>query len=302
MWIKDFTSEQDNPLRFSPFVEITHLCYSDILPAWEYPWHAHMEEYEVTFVMRGEGVLVVNEKEIPVSQGDIYALPPRTYHKNSAKDEDGMDYFVIRFAEQPADGSIQSAFARIGPAVTQAGSYFPYFQESCSLLLNLHMTNGGHADERLQTICLGMIQIVQMLFENKALVIRTKSDYSMNDMLVYITEHCEEKITLQSLSERFSISASHLSRMFNQAFHCSPINYLINARMARATEYLGRTDKSIAEIAELVGYDNHFYFTNLFIKRIGCSPTEYREKLTGGGVPRNSGDIRWTREKSEKKR
>ena len=132
-----------------------------------------------------------------------------------------------------------------------------------------------------------------MLMENKALSIRTKSDFSMNDMLVYITEHCEEKITLQSLSERFSISASHLSRMFNQAFHCSPINYLINARMARATEYLGRTNKSIAEIAELVGYENHFYFTNLFIKRIGCSPTEYRERLSSKDLPKGDEDLRW---------
>ncbi len=293
MWIKDFTSEKDNPLRFQPFLTITHLCYSDILPAWEYPWHAHLNEFEVTFVMRGEGMLVVNEKETPVKEGDVYVIPPGTYHRNIAHRKDGMDYFVIRFSKDPLDGEMQKFFSGLGAVVTKSGSYFSYFQSACKLLLNLHVSNGGFADAKVQTICLGMIQVVCLLMDNRTLTIRTKADYSMNDMLVYITEHCEEKITLQSLSEKFSISPSHLSRMFTRAFHCSPINYLINARMARATEYLGRTNKSVAEIAELVGYENHFYFSNLFTKRIGCSPTEYRERLSSKDLPKNSEDLQW---------
>ena len=159
MWIKDFTSEKDNPLRHAPFVVITHLCYSDILPAWEYPWHAHMSEFEVTVVIRGEGLLVVNEKETPVSAGDIYVIPPGTYHRNTAQVETGMEYFVIRFASEPAGGEFQQFFSRLGPVVTWAGSYFSYFESACRLLLNLHVSNGGYADEKVQTICLGLIQI-----------------------------------------------------------------------------------------------------------------------------------------------
>ena len=293
MWIKDFTSARDNPLKEPPFLEITHLCYSDILPAWEYPWHAHQNEYEVTFVMKGKGRLVVNEEETPVQEDDVYVMPPNTYHKNVAIDSIGMEYLVIRFAANEDNTELHRYFAGLGPAVTRSGSYFEYFTSTCRMLLNLHVSNGGFADEDLQIICLGTIRLVRMLLENKSLTIRTKSDFSMNDMLVYITEHCEERITLQSLSKKFSISSSHLSRIFTQAFHCSPIDYLINARMARATEYLGRTDKPVAEIAQLVGYDNRFYFTNLFTKRIGCSPTEYRERLASKDLPKNPGEITW---------
>ncbi len=293
MWIKDFNSERDNPLKDPPFVEITHLCYSDILPAWEYPWHAHPYEYEITFIMKGKGRLVINEEETPVQEGDIYAIPPNVYHKNIAVDDAGMEYLVIRFKQNDDNTELHRFFSELGPAIARSGSYYEYFRSSCQMLLNLHVSNGGTADETLQTICLGMISLVRMLLENRALTIRTKSDFSMNDMLVYITEHCEEKITLQSLSKKFSISSSHLSRIFTQAFHCSPIDYLINARMARATEYLGRTEKSVAEIAQLVGYDNRFYFTNLFTKRIGCSPTEYRERLASKDLPKNTEEITW---------
>ncbi|MCD8010197.1 MAG: AraC family transcriptional regulator [Lachnospiraceae bacterium] len=295
MWIKDFVTEQDNPLRTPPFVIITHLCYNDALPSWEYPLHSHENEFEVGFIMKGDGLFTVNEKDTVVHMGDICIIPPCTYHFFSGK---SMEYFTMRFDADPATGTLQSFFRETGPAITPGGDYFSYITDTCHLLLGLHMTNGGFADERVQTICLSMLQIVQMLLENRTLAIHTRSDSSMNDVLHYITDHCEDKISLQSLGEKFSISPSHLSRLFSRAFHCSPINYLINARMARATEYLGKTDKSVSEIAELVGYDNPFYFASLFTKRIGCSPTEYRQRLDSRDLPRNSPDIVYHKRKS----
>ena len=180
--------------------------------------------------------------------------------------------------------------------MTPSGSYFTYFQAAASQLLSIQVAKER---ELVQTITLPMLQLVQRLFANKALTIQTKGSYSAADIMRYITEHCADAITLQSLGERFSISPSHLSRMFSNAFHCSPINYLINARMARATEYLGKTDKPVSEIASLVGYDNQFYFVSLFTKRIGCSPTEYRERLGSRDLPKTSSDI-FPREAAER--
>ena len=95
--------------------------------------------------------------------------------------------------------------------------------------------------------------------------------------LKYIEQNNSQKITLESLAKRFNVSPSHLSRIFTNAYHMSPINYLIYSRITYATEYLLKTNYSVAEIAELVGYDNPTHFTNLFVKRIGCTPTEFRE-------------------------
>ena len=65
---------------------------------------------------------------------------------------------------------------------------------------------------------------------------------------------------------------------FKKAYDMSPIDYLIYCRITYATEYLLKSERSVAEIAQLVGYDNPTHFTNMFVKRIGCTPTEYREK------------------------
>ena len=98
------------------------------------------------------------------------------------------------------------------------------------------------------------------------------------DILEYLDTHQADHITLDSLAKRFNVSASHLNRTFNRAFHTSPINYLIDARVTFATEYLLKSNYSVAKIAELCGYDNPAHFTNMFTKRIGCTPAEYRER------------------------
>lgn len=289
MWIKDFFEREDNPLRFPPFVAVTHLCYSDTISVWEYPWHAHRNEFEVTFIMKGSGALLVDEKETAIRKGDICLVAPGTYHRYSVAEGGDMEYFALRFAREPEDGALQAYFFGLEPAaVTPSGGYFAYFQAAASQLLTIQV---AQERELVQTITLPVLQLVQRLFANKALTIRTRGSYSAADIMRYITEHCAEKITLQSLGGRFSISPSHLSRMFSSAFHTSPINYLINARMARATEYLGKTDKPVSEIASLVGYDNQFYFVSLFTKRIGCSPTEYRDRLSSRDLPKTSSDI-----------
>ncbi len=298
MWLKDFTSEQDNPYRGSPFVLLTHLCYSDTLPDWEYPMHSHENEFELSFVIQGEGRLHVNNEEVKLSPGSVSLTEPGIRHCFSSGPEEKMEYYALRFDAEPADGELQSFFREMGTAVTSAGSFHEYMAATFRLLLDLGMASGGRADTRMQAVCLSLLQIVRLLFENRALTIRTKNDYSMSDVMIYITDHCEEKITLKSLSERFAISSSHLSRLFMEAFHTSPINYLINARMAKATEYLGKTNKPVAEIAKLVGYDNPYYFDKLFVRRMGCTPGEYRESLGSRSLPKESEEIVYQRRDS----
>ena len=287
MWIKDFFEPEDNPYRFNPFVTVTHLCYSDTISAWEYPWHPHKEEYEITFILKGEGQLSVEDSAVGLSVGDICVTAPGVFHRYTIPEGGNMEYFAMRFHQDPKDGPIQSALAKLAPAaVASSGKYLDFFRSSIDLLLD---TNVEKDRELTQAVCLPLLQLAQRIFSSRARTIAPKT-CSAADIMRYITENCHEKITLQSLGKRFSISPSHLSRMFSQTYHCSPINYLINARIARATEYLGKTNKPVSEISELVGYENSFYFINLFTKRTGCSPTEYREHLDSRNLPKQSGD------------
>ena len=52
----------------------------------------------------------------------------------------------------------------------------------------------------------------------------------------------------------------------------------IRDRLDRAKEYLGKTSKSISEVASIVGYEDEKYFSKVFKKTIGISPVEYRKQ------------------------
>lgn len=283
MWIYDYKSEKDNPYRQQPFVEITHMCYIDNLPMWTYPWHDHKGDYEIAFITGGGGHLVIDNQSYPVKTGSVIIIPPDIAHRFTSDGDPGMQYYTLRFKATPEEGELQRFFAGLGSAVTSGLNYLPHIQHTLQMLFNIHHANGGIADEAFQTICLGLLQLTRVLFTSETLTLRIASRYSLGDILNYIQNNREKKITLESLSSQFNISPSHLSRIFTQAYHMSPINYLIHCRITYATEFLLKSDLSITAISECVGYDNPTHFTNMFTKRIGCTPSEYRER--NGKIP-----------------
>ena len=278
MWIFDYLSDKSNPYKFNPFVKIVHMSYIDNLPAWSYPWHLHEHAIELGFIVAGSGNLVIGNQIMPVEAGSITVVQPDIMHHFSSISPEGMKYYTIRFADTPEDNELVKFFSAKGNCSTQGINYLDAIQNNLRLLFDIHQANGGIVDEAFQSIVLGLIQLTRTLFLNSTLSVRLDEHFSVSDILYYISQNCGKKITLESLAKEFNISPSHLSRLFCNAYHMSPINYLIYSRVTFSTEYLLKSDLSIAEIAELVGYDNPAHFTNMFTKRIGCTPTEYREK------------------------
>lgn len=96
----------------------------------------------------------------------------------------------------------------------------------------------------------------------------------------YIDENYSSPIGLVEIAERFHLSHSHLSKQYKQLYGQSPIHYLITLRIERAKELMeAYPDMELRQIGELVGYTDQFYFSKLFKKYTGTSPTEYRKTL-----------------------
>ena len=73
------------------------------------------------------------------------------------------------------------------------------------------------------------------------------------------------------------MSVSWFQRSFKQIVKHSPMRYILTIRMNNAASLLDSTDYSMAEISAIVGYDNPLYFSRLFKKQKGVSPSEYRK-------------------------
>lgn len=91
----------------------------------------------------------------------------------------------------------------------------------------------------------------------------------------FIDAHYSEEISLQRLASEFFISPDYLSHAFKRYVGHSTIRYLILVRMGHAKKLLLTTDLSVQQIALRVGYDNSNYFSLLFKKVTGFSPTTF---------------------------
>lgn len=93
----------------------------------------------------------------------------------------------------------------------------------------------------------------------------------------YIDENYFEDIGLEFLSEKFSISKYKMIRQFELAYNTTPIHYLKRVRILHSLSLLWE-DKSIEEVAKAVGFSTRNYFSKVFKKNIGISPSNYKSK------------------------
>ncbi|MFB8375466.1 AraC family transcriptional regulator [Paenibacillus taichungensis] len=109
--------------------------------------------------------------------------------------------------------------------------------------------------------------------------VTSKKKDMVEEIIQYIHEHFNESISLESLAEQWNYSIQYLSKQFKLRTGRSPIEYVIQARMAKAKELMIRTDATAQEIASSVGYSDVFYFTRLFKKQVGMTPGQYKKKM-----------------------
>lgn len=94
--------------------------------------------------------------------------------------------------------------------------------------------------------------------------------------IAYMKRHLKKGLTLQEHARAHNSSVSSLESKFKSVYGVSLYQYYINLRMEEAKRLLAKTSYTVTEIAMRCGYENLFYFCNVFKKQVGMTPTEYR--------------------------
>lgn len=98
----------------------------------------------------------------------------------------------------------------------------------------------------------------------------------------YINEHyTNPDLSLNLVAEEVALSPSHFSTIFSQSKDHTFIEYLTDKRIQLAKQLLRETNLRLAEITLRIGYNDPNYFSFLFKKKQGLSPTEYRQQKKG---------------------
>ncbi|CAL1521265.1 AraC family transcriptional regulator [Chitinophaga sp. MM2321] len=103
-----------------------------------------------------------------------------------------------------------------------------------------------------------------------------KNDNIITQAIKYMRDNLHEQLSVNYLANKFNYSDSHFSNLFHKQTGISPIDYFIQMKMQKACQLLDFTDAKIKDVAISVGFQDPYYFTRIFRKFIGTSPTEYR--------------------------
>lgn len=95
-------------------------------------------------------------------------------------------------------------------------------------------------------------------------------------MLSYIEENYSSKIALNDIAEALHANSSYLSRLFKQKSGNNLFDAVLEKRIEKAKEYMTDTDWKIYKISQAVGFEDTGYFSRVFKKYTGISPTEYK--------------------------
>src|SRR5690606_22126467 len=96
---------------------------------------------------------------------------------------------------------------------------------------------------------------------------------------IYYMESEWQHITLCSVAQKVYMTPTYLSLLFKNNTGKTFIEQLTNIRMDKAKDMLKSTSLRNYEVAEKVGYHDSRYFSQIFKKKVGVSPSEYRESV-----------------------
>ena len=93
-------------------------------------------------------------------------------------------------------------------------------------------------------------------------------------------DNLNRPMSLSELADIAGWSAAHFSTVFRKQVSVAPMEYFTRLKVQRACTKLKMTRETIAAISASLGYNDSFYFSRLFRRHIGMSPTDYRKKYT----------------------
>jgi len=123
-----------------------------------------------------------------------------------------------------------------------------------------------------------LLQIVKKVRDDKAIK-ENDEPKRLEVVREYIEEHIREQIHIDDLAKLLHLNSQHLMRIFKKETGQSIVEYITQRRITISSNLLKETDYTINFIADCVGCDNYSYFTKLFKRYTGFTPSEYRAQF-----------------------
>ena len=122
-----------------------------------------------------------------------------------------------------------------------------------------------------------LTQVIDLIIKGKELACMEEKAFLKN-VKDYIADHLNDALTVEQIASAFHVSYYYLCHLFKKLTNKTINQFRTEKLLEKAIRILLETDSKISDIAVICGFDNFSYFSEVFIKYVGISPSEFRKK------------------------
>ena len=217
-----------------------------------------IDYYDLTIVKSGTLSYMVNGRRIWMQEGDVILLPPQTRRSREALAQP-THYFSFNFyANEPIDL----------PMFMQGGANSEIYA-----LFNAFTPHHLSDEKRSHPKAAHIVgYILEVLIDINQ---RASQNPHIQKAIDYIDNHVSEPITLSQIATHLHLSREYVAGLFKKETGMTVSQYVNEQKLMRACDLLRDTPQNLTEIALSLGYSDYSYFSYIFKKRFGVSPSHF---------------------------
>ncbi len=235
-------------------------------------------DYQLLYVASGKTFFTCHGKAYTVTKGQMVLYRPGEPQDYIYHGTDKPEVYWVHFTGSEVQAFLEDLKLPAGENVFLCGSSPVYAQLFDQMIQELQLRR-THYDDLLPLLLRQiLLSLNRFLEESRSFGTQILSE--MEFAAKYFQVHYHEPICIEDYALSHNMSVCWFNRSFKKLVHMTPMQYILSLRMTNAKKLLDDTDYHISEVARAVGYDNALYFSRLFHKHIGLSPSEYRKNNT----------------------
>ena len=234
-----------------------------------------IDQYVLIYCVDGSGWYVLKGQRYEVKRNQYFILPAGTPHEYGATEGERWTIYWVHFrgehASVYAEGAQkpQEVKAAMNSNISNRNNIFE------EILSTLHFGDGIEDLRYASSLLHYYLASLRYLRQYRSTV---RYDGVVNAAIHYMKENVERHLTLQDVLDYVGYSSTRFSALFKKETGYSPLAYFNRLKIEYACQMLKTTDMHINQICYKVGIEDSLYFSRMFSKAMGMSPSEYRER------------------------
>lgn len=235
-------------------------------------------DYQLLYIAAGRAHFHFDGKEEIVTAGHMVLYRPKEVQKYEYYGKDQTEVYWVHFTGNDVKNILRKYGISDSDRVFYVGSALEYQNLFRRMIAELQMCR-----EDYQELLSMMLRHIFILIHRQ--INSTKKAGSgfiaeeVDTALTYFNEHYNKEINIQEYAASRNMSISWFIRSFKKYTGFTPMQYILSIRISNAESLLEATEYNVTEISNIVGYENPLYFSRIFKKMKGLSPTEYRSRV-----------------------